>query len=505
MLYDSKITYLNSYTDNDKKFDRSVQRTALDQYVYEDICKESYDDVFLNFHNGHIGKRAFIEGISEDVFNCLYKIDPRVNHEDNLTTEAKVRNKVFRKLIETPNFQALRNKTISNLFESALASKYLYPTIERMTEDLFLNSSSFRDVMNDLQEVSELEEELKDDNVSDKDSILKQISDLNDNIESALNEGDNFLNSFGASIDRGIEFFESNMKESMSNFSSILSFIDGFGKGNSKAEKLPIKDKMEIANSLVECPKFKQVCEALGRMQEMINKLPKIPTDKGYEYADISLGHSVPRVLSSEKVLLTDNKIEDFFFKKFSSKSLLEFKTKGYEEGKGPIIICLDESGSMKGEQDIWAKSFTMACLQLAYRQKRNCCVIPFSSYVSNSFEFYYKDFDYKSMVKCCSLFLGGGTNYEQPLCKAVKYIKKSKSFKKADILFITDGDADSISSRTLNDLGELKSNETKIQAVLIGNDVEEDTIKTFADSIVRVENLDKDNVIIDVFDNIIK
>lgn len=505
MFYNSKITYLNSNAKNTIKLNRSVQRTALDQYVYEDICNEVYDDVFLNFPNGHIGKRSFIEGISEDVFNCLYKVDPKVYHENDLTTEAKIRNKVFRKLIETPKFQSLRDETISNLFESALVSRSLYPTIEGMTEELFVNSSSFRDVMNDLRDISKLEEKLEDNSIPNKDIIIKQIDNLNDRIECELNKDGDFLDSFEASVDRGIEFLESNMKESISNFNSIMTFINGFGKGDSKAEKLPIKDKIEIANKLVDCSKFKKVCEALGRMQEMINKFPKTPCDKGYEYADIGLGHSIPRVLSSEKMLLTNSSTEDAFFKKYSNKALLEFKTKGFEENKGPIIICLDESGSMRGKEDIWAKSFAMACLQLAYRQKRDCCIIPFSHSVEKVYMFNYKDFDYQSMIECCSLFLGGGTNYAAALSKAVEYAKKDKKFKRADILFITDGESDKVSSKILDSLDEVKSKETKVQSVLIGDKVKETSVRVFSDSIVRVKELSEDSVMIDVFDNIIK
>lgn len=44
-------------------------------------------------------------------------------------------------------------------------------------------------------------------------------------------------------------------------------------------------------------------------------------------------------------------------------------------------------------------------------------------------------------MVKLCNCFIGGGTNFESPLRKGAEVIQSS-SFKKADIVFVTDGES---------------------------------------------------------------
>ena len=47
--------------------------------------------------------------------------------------------------------------------------------------------------------------------------------------------------------------------------------------------------------------------------------------------------------------------------------------------GKGPIIICLDESGSMIGERNHAAKALALALAWIARQQKRWCALIAFS------------------------------------------------------------------------------------------------------------------------------
>jgi Mg-chelatase subunit ChlD len=61
-------------------------------------------------------------------------------------------------------------------------------------------------------------------------------------------------------------------------------------------------------------------------------------------------------------------------------KNLMQFKLEGKEkEGKGPLIVCIDNSGSMAGEREEWAKGFALGLLTIAKKQKREFCIIHFS------------------------------------------------------------------------------------------------------------------------------
>lgn len=45
----------------------------------------------------------------------------------------------------------------------------------------------------------------------------------------------------------------------------------------------------------------------------------------------------------------------------------------------GPIILCLDTSGSMRGARETVAKALALECLRGAHRQRRACYLYAFS------------------------------------------------------------------------------------------------------------------------------
>src|SRR5207245_9845248 len=53
---------------------------------------------------------------------------------------------------------------------------------------------------------------------------------------------------------------------------------------------------------------------------------------------------------------------------------------RGDERGRGPMIVCLDGSGSMAGDKEIWSKAVALTLLEIARRQRRLFRFICFSS-----------------------------------------------------------------------------------------------------------------------------
>jgi uncharacterized protein with von Willebrand factor type A (vWA) domain len=66
-----------------------------------------------------------------------------------------------------------------------------------------------------------------------------------------------------------------------------------------------------------------------------------------------------------------------------SEKSALQYQLTGTEpKGKGPMVVCLDKSGSMEGSPDIWATAVALALLDVCQREKRTFAMITFSGCV---------------------------------------------------------------------------------------------------------------------------
>ena len=100
------------------------------------------------------------------------------------------------------------------------------------------------------------------------------------------------------------------------------------------------------------------------------------------------------------------------------------------------MVICVDESGSMDGINEMWAKGLTLALIQLAHEDQRTVSVIRFSSDIVPPLSIEPED-KTGAIAYIASNLLDGGTNFEKPLSAAIAQVEEQP---KADIVFITDG-----------------------------------------------------------------
>jgi uncharacterized protein with von Willebrand factor type A (vWA) domain len=186
---------------------------------------------------------------------------------------------------------------------------------------------------------------------------------------------------------------------------------------------------------------------------------------------------------------------------------LLEKKTLMYEiqgkqkKGKGPVIICIDSSGSMDGLPEVWAKAVALVLLEIAREQKRDFFCIHFSSgYHKQNLhtnEFLKADpFDGEELLDLAEYFEAGGTEFEPPLDLAREKIGNERIYEKADIIFVTDGES-VVREDWLKKYKQWKSeNKVNIYTVLIDSyDNSVATVKKFSDRVDKLSNLrDSDN-----------
>ncbi|WP_240328612.1 VWA domain-containing protein [Helicobacter suis] len=216
------------------------------------------------------------------------------------------------------------------------------------------------------------------------------------------------------------------------------------------------------------------ICDMLGRMKEMQKEMIKeiIQTTRSYFYTQthptrdykeeicgIHLDNDLENVIPQELTLLNDPDLELLFDLKFITKQLFCFEKQGFEqrqlEGieeveeevqkeiekqedqRGPIIICVDTSGSMNGAPEITAKAITLALASRAKREKRGCYLINFSTQTSAM------DLSKAGGMARLNHFLtmsfGGGTDVQPALHEGLQMMQR-ENYKKADLLVISDG-----------------------------------------------------------------
>ena len=203
------------------------------------------------------------------------------------------------------------------------------------------------------------------------------------------------------------------------------------------------------------------------------------------------------RVLSAELALLHHPTLRLDFYRRLLEGQLMQYRMSGQRrQALGPLVVCYDESGSMAGTKELWAKAVVLALLFVAKRQKRPFAAIAFGS----ADEIRIKEIarpDRATMADILEVaepFFNGGTDFHRPLMEAQKIIESGGHFKRADIVFATDGMA-GVTNEFLQDFAAFKKRTgTRVFAVLadVGHSAEH-SVRQWADQIYRIADLARD------------
>lgn len=191
----------------------------------------------------------------------------------------------------------------------------------------------------------------------------------------------------------------------------------------------------------------------------------------------ISVGNDLGSLLPSELALLSEPATQDLFYRNYASRRLQVFSSashgtsKGPKHNDGPIVICMDSSGSMDGMPILVAKALTIALCIIAQHKKRKLIVVKYS----DSHEMYKLD-NLASQKKELMAFLGSvdmGGNNEDGMFRWLfnEVLPDFGEFDTADLLCISDFGWTPISSEVKELIDAEKAKGMKFYGLNIGED----------------------------------
>ena len=259
-----------------------------------------------------------------------------------------------------------------------------------------------------------------------------------------------------------------------------------------KTHCLPLKEQLKVAEVLANNKLIYDIAVMLGRYKQILKKKMKTLEQHTLERKNITVGNELSRLLPSElaNYILPVSRLD--FLRRYAESQTVTFDVKGKtRQGRGPIIICMDESSSMHAMK-AESKAFCLAFLLIAQKQKRDLAIIPFSSDIGEVQYFQKGLANTDQIISFSQQFLGGSTNFEKPLRQALGILSESK-FQAADILFITDG-ASILTQSFIEDFNEAKK-QRKFECISIilnnnSNMVDLTIIKKFSNKVIEVEYL---------------
>jgi len=284
---------------------------------------------------------------------------------------------------------------------------------------------------------------------------------------------------------------------------ALIGFGWGDGMGTLKCPGTA-QQKEQVAQRLINDQRFRKIAEAAGRFQAIAalrqgaKRSKQIPD----QIADTSLGSNLAKLVPSEMVRIAIEAARTHFMKDFTEESLIqqEFDGSADEGQQGPVVICLDKSGSMDGPKEVESTGLMLALVGIAQSQNRKARVILYDSSVRCV-----KDIDPLTASPADRLELadrqyGGGTHFMKPLSEALDALEKHADLKEADVVFITDGEANVTESFSKKWREAQQRLNFKVYTLLVGSYVNTQVLERFSDMNIHVQDL-SDPQVHQVFD----
>lgn len=447
------------------------------------------------------------------LFACFYKLNvliiPGVGNDERFTLGKMI----IEMARSSGTYKSLREETVLDGLKSAAATLILgEELIKWVKSDESISKKTLLrewEISAAVQSQNEYEEQLKTWEEIDKAESLenmnnKKLRDVKKNADFKLNtvagelkdlikEQKEILGQFNKKIEEQIQ---SSLAIARDIVEEAEDKIRGWGSSMGIPEEKAIGKKLDLASKLIRSEKLRKLSDMVGSLkEEMLSSRRKVWSKTGSEAYNVSNGRDLGRIIPSELLTLSHKQLRKDFMRRFIEEKLLQYCLR-LEKGRGPLVVCLDGSSSMSGDKEIWSKAVCITLLDYAKRQRRKFRVIVYSSKGSplKYFESRARNswgMSEDDIIELAEYFPGGGTDFQDPLDKALELLNLSK-FKRGDVVFITDGECD-VGDEWLHGFLELKHKlKFKIYSVLIDLTGRESpaALKKFSDRITTVSRL---------------
>lgn len=498
----------------------AIECYTVDLEIFEDIAATSIQ-MQETIREGEELLPTF-KYLYQDIFLSLYKYKARVLPETDIHVSARMNRNILKILINTPEYITLRKNCRFDQFNAAIGTEVIGKEAIEILKEALKNIQELQKKKDKLDELLEEEEKM--------DELVEQMENIDELLEDAKRTGNMagaaqyqaeldaaghsmaalkaLANKIAEECDELVEEDELEdelaqqvttmmgkcMDEASQEVQEVHEVCEAWGLGEGDNCRVPFQQKKDAVEKIRRSTKLQQMTDTIGRMKESaITEQKKKAKHGAVEIKSVTVGDKIQDTLPSERMNLCMDVTKGDFYRRMTEHSLMQYSKEAHKQkNKGPIIVCVDTSGSMQGDQEIWSKAVTIGVLEIAQLQKRDFACIIYSSNADKPIIIRKDEVSPDKIIKCAETFHNGGTSFESPLREAMKLIEDS-TFKEADVLFITDGDcyvSDDF-CRKFNRVKEEKEFRTLGVLVNIGRGHSSDSsLKEFCDNVTYVSSM---------------
>ncbi|MHC8515433.1 vWA domain-containing protein [Sporosarcina sp. ITBMC105] len=421
-----------------------------------------------------------IEPLLQDIWASFYKMKPMIVRS-RLDRDLDINRTIMKQVMRHEQFERFRMYTKLNILTAAIFTEIMGEKLNQwLAEELAANREGGLQGVSVKNGQAEVSDETESEIEELEDGFEEETIVFNEKLELAIElNPQRFANRIGEAMDEALHTKE-----------SLVSLMGGtgVGKGDAELKKVPLREKLMIAEKIATDLQMKNIAEWAGHFTRIALKKSHTTYIDAAERRGVVQGKDVERLLPSELGMYKHPVAKKAFLRKFAEGETMQYDQKKRDyTGRGPIVFCFDQSGSMS-ELDTQAKGFVIALLSIAKKQNRDLCVLLFSTEVQR-FTFKKGRMTSRELIHMAETYLGGGTDYSLALEHALAVLAESE-FSRADILFVTDGEND-VSEEFLQRFIDKKS-EKNVQVLSLLMGTTSTAVEGFSDRVMHVTDFDE-------------
>lgn len=289
--------------------------------------------------------------------------------------------------------------------------------------------------------------------------------------------------------------------------------LEGLAPGMGSAPTAMDQDdasRLTLAEMLLNNPAFREVLRRAGKLQRLAQSDAKKRAAGVGTVVGLERGGDLGRVLPSQLGGLRHKRLRTLTQKNIIEASLMQYRIEGHEpQGRGPIVLLVDESCSMAGSPMRWAKAAVIAAIRQGRAEKRPVWIAYFDTMILDA---RYQDAQGNAyrvtrsapvqvqerigstgdlVTEALRRYEAGGTSFSPAFQWALDVLEGGED--RADLVIVTDGQA-TANKATKTRLSEQRARGTRVYALTV-NGGDASTLGDLCDTIVPIDRVPEDEI----------